>query len=44
VYDHGNVERESYEDEQVVLEFEARPAVVQQARAKAAELTPVESA
>jgi GTP-binding protein HflX len=44
VYDHANVERESYEDQQVVLEFEARPAVVQQARAKAADLTAVESA
>ncbi|TQQ83299.1 GTPase HflX [Halonotius terrestris] len=44
LYDHAYVETESYETEQVLLEFEARPAIVEQARAKAAELTPVESA
>jgi GTP-binding protein HflX len=44
VYDHGSVEREEYEDDQVLIEFEARPAIVQQARSKAADLTAVESA
>ena len=43
VHDHANVEAESYEAEQVVLEFEARPAIVEQARARASDLTAVES-
>ena len=38
VHDHGTVEREEYEGEQVLLEFEARPDVVERARAKAADL------
>ena len=38
VYDHGNVEGETYEGEQVVLEFEAPPSVVRRARAKAGDL------
>jgi GTP-binding protein HflX len=44
VYDHANVEEETYDDDSVTLEFEARPAVVEKARAKAGELTAVESA
>ena len=44
LYDHAHVETESYEGDQVLLEFDARPAIVEQARAKAAGLTPVESA
>jgi GTP-binding protein HflX len=44
VHDHGHVEREEYDDDSVTLEFEARPAVVEQARAKAGELAAVESA
>ena len=44
LYDHAYVETESYEGDQVLLEFEARPAIVEQARSKAAALTPVESA
>ena len=44
IYDHAHVETESYESEHVLLEFEARPAIIEQARAKAAALTPVESA
>ena len=44
LYEHAYVETESYEAEQVLLEFEARPAIIEQARAKAAELTAVESA
>jgi GTP-binding protein HflX len=44
VYDHANVEREEYDDDVVTLEFEARPAVVEQARAKASDLAAVESA
>ncbi|WP_435070265.1 GTPase HflX [Haloplanus sp. C73] len=42
VYDHANVEQEAYEGEQVVLEFEARPSVVERARAKASDLAAVE--
>ncbi|MGM0591574.1 MAG: GTPase HflX [Halobacteriota archaeon] len=41
LYDNANVEHEEYEGEQIVLEFEARPEIVQRARVKAAELTPV---
>ena len=44
VHDHAYVDTESYESEQVILEFEARPAIIEQARARAADLTPVESA
>jgi GTP-binding protein HflX (EC 3.1.5.-) len=44
LYDHAHVETESYEGEQVLLEFTARPAIIEQARSKAAALTPVESA
>jgi len=44
VHDHANVEGETYEGEQVVLEFEGRPSVVERARAKASDLTAVESA
>ncbi|TQQ79708.1 GTPase HflX [Halonotius roseus] len=44
LYDHAHVETESYEGDQVLLEFDARPAIVEQARSKAAALTPVESA
>ncbi len=44
VHDHGYVEDEEYGDDHVTLVFEAKPAIVEQARARAAELTPVESA
>ncbi|MFB6102577.1 MAG: GTPase HflX [Haloplanus sp.] len=43
VHDHGTVEREEYEGEQVLIEFEARPSVVERARAKASDLATVES-
>jgi len=43
VHDHAHVETESYEADQVLLEFDARPAIVEQARARAAALTPLES-
>jgi GTP-binding protein HflX len=43
VHDHGNVEAEEYEGEQMVLEFEAPPSVVERARAKAGDLAAVES-
>jgi GTP-binding protein HflX len=43
VHDHGEVEREEYDDDHVLLEFEARPAVVEQARARAGDLAAVES-
>jgi GTP-binding protein HflX len=39
VHDHGHVEREQYDDDHVTLEFEASPAVVEKARAKAEGLT-----
>ena len=38
LHDHGNVEREEYTGEEVLVEFAARPAIVEQARAKAAEV------
>ncbi|NHX36287.1 MULTISPECIES: GTPase HflX [Halolamina] len=38
IHDNGNVHEESYGEEQVVLEFEAPPAVVSKARSKAAEV------
>ena len=38
LYDNGNVEREEYTGEEVLVEFSARPAIVEQARAKAAEV------
>jgi GTP-binding protein HflX len=43
IHDHGHVETESYENEQVLLEFDARRSVIEQARAKAAALNTVES-
>jgi GTP-binding protein HflX len=43
VHDNGHVEREEYDADQVTLEFEARPSVVERARAKAGELTPAGS-
>jgi len=43
IHDNGHVEREAYEDDQVTVEFEARPAVVSQARSKAAELGPIDA-
>jgi GTP-binding protein HflX len=39
VHDHGHVEREEYDADHVTLEFEARPEIVEQARARAGELT-----
>ena len=38
IHDNGNVDEESYGDQQVVVEFEAPPAIVSKARSKAAEL------
>ena len=38
LHDHGNVEREEYTGEEVLVEFSARPAIVEQARSKAAEV------
>ncbi|MFB6173280.1 MAG: GTPase HflX [Halobacteriales archaeon] len=40
VHDHAHVEEESYGDGQVVLDFEARPSIVEKARARASELAP----
>ncbi|WEL29443.1 GTPase HflX [Haloferax volcanii] len=45
LYDHAHVETEEYEGEQVHIEFEARPAIVDKARAKASDLSvPADSA
>ncbi|WP_101297671.1 GTPase HflX [Halegenticoccus soli] len=44
IHDHGHVEREEYENDHVLLEFEAKPDVVEKARSKAADLAPAESA
>lgn len=38
VHDHGHVEDVTYADDQVVLDFEARPSIVQQSRSKAGNL------
>jgi len=43
VHDHAHVQTESYEADQVLLEFDARPAIIEQARARAADLNAVES-
>jgi GTP-binding protein HflX len=43
VYDHANVEEETYEGEQMVLEFEAPPSIVERARAKASDLAAVDA-
>jgi GTP-binding protein HflX len=43
IHDNANVETVDYGDE-VVIEFEARPAIVEQSRAKAGDLVPAESA
>ncbi len=37
IHDHASVETVDYGD-QVVIEFEARPAIIEQSRAKAGEL------
>ncbi|WP_123621021.1 GTPase HflX [Halorubrum sp. CSM-61] len=43
VHDHGHVEAETYADDQVTLDFEAKPSIVARARSKAAELASAES-
>ncbi len=43
IHDHGHVQTESYEADQVLLEFDARPAIIEQARAKAAAIGVAES-
>ncbi|WP_266077561.1 GTPase HflX [Haladaptatus caseinilyticus] len=44
VHDHGRVEDVTYTDDEVVVEFEARPSIIQQSRAKASDLTTAPSA
>ncbi|WP_440989534.1 GTPase HflX [Haloarchaeobius baliensis] len=39
IHDNANVEDVSYGDEDVVVDFEARPAIVEQARSRAGDLT-----
>jgi GTP-binding protein HflX len=43
LYDHGSVESEEYADDHVLVEFSARPSVVERARAKASDLTTVDA-
>ena len=43
LYDHGSVESEEYADDHVLVEFSARPSVVEKARAKASDLTTVDA-
>ncbi|MFB6090753.1 MAG: GTPase HflX [Halobellus sp.] len=38
LYDHGHVQEEEYTGEEVLVEFSARPEIVEQARAKAGEV------
>jgi len=40
IHDHGHVEAETYADDQVTLDFEAKPSIVARARSKAAGLAP----
>jgi len=40
VHDHASVDDVTYANDQVVLDFEARPAIVERSRAKAGELVP----
>ncbi|MFB6281339.1 MAG: GTPase HflX [Haloferacaceae archaeon] len=44
IHDNGHVETESYGSDHVTLEFEAPPAAVSKARARAGDLVPAESA
>ncbi|ODR80132.1 GTPase HflX [Haladaptatus sp. W1] len=44
VHDHARVEDVTYTDDEVVVEFEARPSIVQQSRSKASDLTAAPSA
>jgi GTP-binding protein HflX len=43
IHDNAHVEDVTYGDEEVVVDFEARPRVVEQSRAKAGELVGAES-
>jgi len=44
IHDHARVEDVTYADDEVVVDFEARPSVVERARAKAGELASAPSA
>ncbi|WP_227354248.1 GTPase HflX [Haladaptatus salinisoli] len=44
VHDHARVEDVTYVEDEVVVEFEARPSIVQRSRAKASDLTAAPSA
>jgi GTP-binding protein HflX len=39
IHDHGHVDAEEYTDDNVVLEFKARPEIIEKARSKAADLS-----
>ncbi|SDM75076.1 GTP-binding protein HflX [Halogranum gelatinilyticum] len=39
IHDHGHVDAEEYTDDNVMLEFKARPEIIEKARSKAADLS-----
>ncbi|SEO80785.1 GTP-binding protein HflX [Halogranum amylolyticum] len=39
IHDHGHVDEEEYTDENVLIDFKARPEIVEKARSKAADLS-----
>ena len=43
IHDHGHVDDEAYANDQVTVDFEAKPSIVARARSKAAALAPAES-
>ena len=43
IHDHGHVADEAYANDQVTVDFEAKPSIVARARSKAAALVPAES-
>ncbi|WP_418285143.1 GTPase HflX [Halorubrum sp. DTA46] len=44
IHDHGHVDDEAYADDQVTVDFEAKPSIVARARSKAADLAATGSA
>ncbi|MFC6889495.1 GTPase HflX [Halorubrum trueperi] len=43
IHDHGHVDDEAYANDQVTVDFQAKPSIVARARSKAAALAPAES-
>jgi GTP-binding protein HflX len=44
VHDHARVDDVTYADDEVVVDFEARPSIVERSRAKASDLASAPSA